>query len=42
MRLELSTTKRQLTIGFFKTLEEASDAYLTKAKELANEFANRG
>lgn len=34
--------QRTISLGVFNTLEEASNAYLDRAKQYANEFANRG
>lgn len=34
--------QKTITIGFYKTLEEASNAYLERAKQYAKEFANKG
>lgn len=34
--------KKEVYLGMFFTLQQASEAYMNKAKELANEFANNG
>lgn len=34
--------QKEIYLGLYETLELASEAYLNKAKELANEFANAG
>lgn len=39
---KIKYNQKTITIGYFKTLEEASSAYLERAKQYAKEFANAG
>ena len=41
-RAAVQTVNKYYHVGYFSTPEEASDAYLKKAKELFGEFASRG